>query len=270
MPSLSHQATTPTDAVHSSSLSKTTAGTQAAPKPKVTPKQDELNKDVNIENEILVSLYRKRDLGQASESDRKVILTRQATLKQLKKELKEVIQNATRQKKPRHERKRKLESMDETTRKKLMGKSTSDLGRPEKCNKSELIKAICRIGISGSAAHDRRRNEVITAVKTLDQLTEALNREGFELKRSSVYLHLLPRNHRLTEGKRHVTTAPVKLYLVLSILLKMALMRFSWQEMLLAVAHSIVSSAGWLNSAKNGVVLSSNMIHLGVILMRRV
>ena len=72
-------------------LSQTTAGTQAGPKPKVTPKQDELNKDINIENEILVSLYRKRDLGQASESDRKEILTRQATLKRLKKELKEVI-----------------------------------------------------------------------------------------------------------------------------------------------------------------------------------
>ena len=79
-----------------------------------------------------MSLYRKQDLGQASESDRKDILTRQVTLKRLKKELKEVIQNATRQKKLRNERKRKLESMDETTRKKLMGKSTSDLGRPEK------------------------------------------------------------------------------------------------------------------------------------------
>ena len=64
-----------------------------------------------------MSLYRKRDLGQASESDRKEILTRQANLKRLKKELKEVIQNDTRQKKLRYKRKRKLESMDETTRK---------------------------------------------------------------------------------------------------------------------------------------------------------
>ena len=53
---------------------------------------------------------------------------------------------------------------------------------------------------------------MIRAVKTLDQLTEALNREGFELKRFSVYLHLLPRNHRSLKGKRHVTTALVKLY----------------------------------------------------------
>ena len=116
---------------------------KAAPKPKVTPKQDELNKDINIENEILVSPCRKRDLEQSSESDRREILTRQAILKRLNKDLKEVIQNATRQKKIRDERTRKLESMDETTRKKLMGKATSHLDRLEKCDKSESIKPIC-------------------------------------------------------------------------------------------------------------------------------
>ena len=102
--------------------------------------------------------------------------------------------------------------MDETRRKKLMCKATSDLGRPEKCDISELIKAICRITISGSAAHDRRYNEVIRTVKTLAHLREALNCKGFELKRSSVYLHLLSRNHRTIKGKRHMTTAPAKFY----------------------------------------------------------
>ena len=82
------------------------------------------------------------------------------TLKRLKKELKEVIQNATLQKKLHDERKRKLESTDETTYKKLMGNATSDLGRPEQCDKSELIKAFCRTAISCSGTHDRRRNEV--------------------------------------------------------------------------------------------------------------
>ena len=102
--------------------------------------------------------------------------------------------------------------MEQTTRKNVMSKATSDLGQPEKRDKSELIKAICQIVISGSVAHDLRPNEVIKTFKTLDQLTEALNRKGFELKCSSVYLHLLPRNHRTTEGKRHVTNSPVKLY----------------------------------------------------------
>ena len=76
----------------------------------------------------LVSLYRKRDLGQVYESDCKDILTRQATLKRLKKELKEAIQNATRQKKLHDERTNKFERMDKTTRKKLIDKATSDLG----------------------------------------------------------------------------------------------------------------------------------------------
>ena len=53
----SQQTTSPTDAVPSSSLSQTISGTQAALKAKVTPKQDELNKDINVENEILVSIY---------------------------------------------------------------------------------------------------------------------------------------------------------------------------------------------------------------------
>ena len=41
-------------------------------------------------------------------------------------------------------------------------------------------------------------------VKTLDQLTETLNREGFESKCSSVYPHLLHQNHRTTEGKSNL------------------------------------------------------------------
>ena len=73
------------------------------------------------------------------------------------------------------------------------------------------MAAISRIAISGSAAHERRRSEIIRTVKTLDQLTEALNREGYSLKRSSVYLRLLPRNSVTKEGKRHVIKAPVKL-----------------------------------------------------------
>ena len=80
-------------------------------KPKLTPKQNELNKMVNTENEILDSLYRKQNLRQASDSDLKEISARQKELNQLKKQLKETIQKAARQKKLRDERKCKLETM---------------------------------------------------------------------------------------------------------------------------------------------------------------
>ena len=48
-----NQATTLTHAVPLSSLSQTTAEAQPTPKPKVTPKQDELNKDMENISVIL-------------------------------------------------------------------------------------------------------------------------------------------------------------------------------------------------------------------------
>ena len=75
-----------------------------------------------------------------------------------------------------------------------------------------MIEVICQIATPGSAAHERRCHEVIRTVKSLDQLTEALNHEGYDLKHSTIYLHLLTKNSRTIEGERHIRTAPVKLY----------------------------------------------------------
>ena len=91
----------------------------------------------------------------------------------------------------RLDRKRIFAASDEVTRRKVTGKGTPESDRPHKVDSAELIEAICRIAIPGSAAHERRRNKVIRTVKTLDQLTEALNYEGYDLKRSSVDLYLL-------------------------------------------------------------------------------
>ena len=107
-----------------------TTPTPPPPVRKPTPKQDELNNKVNIENEILVALYRKREPGQMSENHRNEIKIWEANLEELKKKLHEAKLNQMRQKKLRDE-------------------------------------AICRIPISGSAAHEPRRNEVIRRVKTL-------------------------------------------------------------------------------------------------------
>ena len=127
-------------------------------------------------------------------------------MEKLKKKLRELKLNRQRSQKYRNKRKRKLDALDEATRRKVTGKETATPGRPQQYENTELIEAICRIAIPGSAAHERRRNEVIRTVKAL-----ALNHEGYDLKRSSVYLHLLPRNSKTIEGKRHVHTAPVKL-----------------------------------------------------------
>ena len=80
----------------------------------------------------------------------------------------------------RYDRKQTLDAIDEITRKKVTDTGTPEPSRLQKVDSSELIEAICRIPIPG--LHERRRVKVIRTVKTLDQLTEAMNYEGYELK----------------------------------------------------------------------------------------
>ena len=97
-----------------------------------TPKQDELNKQINVENQILVVLYKKKELNQMMENDRKEIETRKENLEKLKKKLRELKLNRQRSQKYGNEGKRKLNALDEDTRKKVTGKGTSEPGRPQK------------------------------------------------------------------------------------------------------------------------------------------
>ena len=47
--------------------------------------------------------------------------------------------------------------------------------------------------------------------ESYEQLTEALKRDGYSLKRSSVYVRFLPGNSTTKGGKGHVATTPAKL-----------------------------------------------------------
>ena len=190
------------------SSTETTPSEASIPSEAPTPAQEEVKRKINIENDILVGLYRKRDIGQLSQNDRNEISSREATLKKYNADLKQKELNRKRQQKFRSNQKRKLIEIEKQTAEKL-SKQCRDEDR--EAHNKELIAVISRIAISGSAAHERCRSEIIRTVKTLDQLTEALNREGYSLKRSSVYLRLLPRNPITKEGKLHVTTAAVKL-----------------------------------------------------------
>ena len=108
----------------------------------------------------------------------------------------------------RSNQKCKLTEIENQTGEKLSKQSWDE--ERETHNIKELIPAISRIAISGSATHERHQSEIIQTVKTLHQLTEDLN-IGYSLKRLSVYLCLLPRNSITKEEKWHVTTDPVKL-----------------------------------------------------------
>ena len=118
---------------------------------------------------------------------KKELRKREETLDELKKSLRGRELSQRRQQNHRDGRKRKIDGLDENTRKLVTGKSTATPGAPTKVDNSALIETICRIAISGSAADDRRRSEV----KSLDDLTTSLRSEGFELSRSAVYLRLV-------------------------------------------------------------------------------
>lgn len=86
------------------------------------------------------------------------------------------------------------------------------IGRPSlEVDQPELLSTIIKIVQSSTAADDRRRTERLLSVKTLDDLHEELEKIGFNLSRSGLYLRLLPRRGNTSEGKRHVTTVPVQL-----------------------------------------------------------
>ena len=77
------------------------------------------------------------------------------------------------------------------------------IGRSKTIDDDVLIKTVTQLALVGSSANPRRRTKVINTCKTLNDLTEKLQTIGFTLKRSSVYLRLIPRCKDTTEGKRH-------------------------------------------------------------------
>lgn len=74
-----------------------------------------------------------------------------------------------------------------------------------------LLETIVDIAMFGASAEERRRCEIVRTCRTLDDLHKALTEKGFKISRSATYLRLLPRKSNSFEGRRHVSTVPVKL-----------------------------------------------------------
>ena len=123
----------------------------------------------------------KRDKGNMSSNDWEELRKREKTLDEFTKSLRGRELSQRRQQNHRDGRKRKIDGLDENTKKLVTGKSIATPGAPTKVDNFALIETICRIAIS--AADDRRRSEVIRTVKSLDDLTTSLRSEGFELSR---------------------------------------------------------------------------------------
>ena len=143
-----------------------------------------------------MDLYWKRELGQLSQNDHNDITLTEAALRKYKADLKQEETARKLQKKFRVNQKRKIQANEKQIGVKLFKK----LQKEEKqVDTEELITAISRMAISGSAVQERHRSELIQTEKTLEQLTEAFNRKNYNLKRPSVYLCLLSKNRRTTK-----------------------------------------------------------------------
>lgn len=76
----------------------------------------------------------------------------------------------------------------------------------------DWLSVIQEIDSAGAAAHGRRRSEQLSAVKTLNDLREALLKLGYNLSRSAaIYLRLQPRRADSVQAKKHIKMVPVKL-----------------------------------------------------------
>ncbi|CAH0547066.1 unnamed protein product [Brassicogethes aeneus] len=147
-----------------------------------------------------------------AEVDKQIIKLREE-LKTTKKTLNRKTQNAVAQKKHRDGMKRKLEDIcQENPEIKRRLSLRDSVGHSNlESDQPLLLKTIADIALFGSACDDRRRTESIRSVKTLDELTQELRKLGFDISRSATYRRLIPRKSNSTEGRRHVSTVPVKL-----------------------------------------------------------
>ncbi|BFZ05261.1 hypothetical protein BsWGS_08300 [Bradybaena similaris] len=177
-----------------------------------TKAQDELQGQINVLNSDLIGLYKRKDSSVLSLDQENELKEKKLKVDELEKNLKRKRYDQEKQQIFRKKKKEALaqlcaENPDICNKLKIRQKH----GRPTTEDQPLLLKAIIDIALYGSAAHQKRQSDIYHSVRTLDELTEQLKAEGFHISRSAVYTRLIPKRSLSLEGKRHITTVPVKL-----------------------------------------------------------
>ena len=193
--------------------SASTSAAATTSKVYVAPVQTQIQEKIELVNSDLVGLFQRDKNGLLTEEKSKELQDKKKLKKDLEKQLKRKIEDQKRSKIYREEKKSRLAaivSSNEDLRKSL--KIRTKPGRPSlETDQPLLLKTIVDLAIYGSASHDKRQCDMYRSIKTLDELHSELLRNGFNLSRSGLYLRLLPKRSGSLEGKRHVTTVPVRL-----------------------------------------------------------
>ncbi|KAJ6639411.1 hypothetical protein Bhyg_12155 [Pseudolycoriella hygida] len=198
--------------IQSIDRSPTISSTYKPPLP--APSQDKIKSDISVLLNDIVVLENLKNSGLINDETLKEFKLKKTKVIKLQKIIKRKEREMVRHRSRRLQRKRAIEKLSITNpdlKKKLNIRDA--IGRPRiESDQPFLLQTIINLALKGSAAHERRRDETIRTVKTLDDLVDKLREDyGFTLSRSTTYLRLLPRKSNSTEGKRHVSTVPVKL-----------------------------------------------------------
>jgi hypothetical protein len=174
-----------------------------------------VNKQIIETERDLNKLYVLKNANMATKDDLDRIKSLEISLKENRKALKKLQNDAKRKQNKRASLKTTMsEIMDEHPEyvERLKHHNREKTGRPRiETDQAGLHQTIVKLVSQGASADPRRRSEVLNTPTSLDDLTKELQAAGYEIKRSAVYLRLQPKNSRTAEGKRHVETVPVKL-----------------------------------------------------------
>lgn len=174
------------------------------------PKQTEIkNKLVNVTTE-LARLRAVKTLRLATDDTLTVISKLEKENSALTGSLKRLEKSAEYNIKSRKRKKEQLEKLQELVPDAQVVKAKPGPW-PLESTQPELLKCIVDIIMTQSSADERRRCSVLRTCQTLDDLHQALLEKGFFLSRTSLYHRILPKRANSNQGKRHVTTVPVKL-----------------------------------------------------------
>ena len=148
-----------------------------------------------------------KDAGLANDEILKQISETRMSHKQNHQKMNRLISDAARQRKRRSEKNEfvnELARESEENTKKLKRFMNAKAGRPPLENTyPDLHKVIVELATAGASADFRRRTDILNACMTLDDLTNALVKEGYNLSRQALYLRLVPTRIDSMDGKKH-------------------------------------------------------------------
>lgn len=171
-----------------------------------------MKSEISVLEAELNASVKKRDAGLGTDRIEMKIKKLRHDTEIKKKELHNKIVRANNMRKFRAKQKSEILSLKSAHSNVQSSSIRTEPGRPPlEENQAGLLQVICDIATHGSSAADRRRSEVLRTCKTLDELHALLVEDGFVISRTSTYRRLIPKYSGSLEGKRHVTTVPVRL-----------------------------------------------------------